>query len=261
MRENIIITDEGYAGLNPMQLGYENCEKSHGYGPATRTHWLIHFVESGFGIFRIYDKEYTVREGEMFIIPPYVETYYEADANNPWSYIWIGFTTKAELPLELPAVICCPKALRIFTSMKNAVELENGRSAFLSAKLWELFSVLLENKKQSISYVGKALDCIHSEYMYDLTIEKLAARLGLDHSYFSALFKNKMGISPKQYLFNYRMNVALSLIIDNGVGVSVAAYSVGYTDICNFSKMFKKHFGMSPRQYIKSYQSKKEREI
>jgi len=99
------------------------------------------------------------------------------------------------------------------------------------------------------------LDCIHSEYMHDLTIEKLAARLGLEHSYFSALFRKKMGISPKKYLLNYRMNMAISFMLENATSVSLAAYSVGYTDVCNFSKMFKRHFGLSPREYIKERSS------
>ena len=248
---DIIVSDKGYGGLNPMQFGYEECEKTQSYGPATRTHWLIHFVESGFGIFRIGEKEYKIGPGEMFIIPPYVETYYQADSSNPWSYIWIGFTTKRDLPAELSDVIRCPQAIKVFTEMKKSAGLENGRSAFLSAKLWELFTLLLETQNNKTNYVDKALDCIHSEYMYDLTIEKIAKRLGLDHSYFSSLFRKKLGVSPKQYLFTYRMNVAASLMIDKGISVSVAAYSVGYEDICNFSKMFKKHFGVSPREYVK----------
>ena len=251
MINGLIINDKNYDGLNPIELGYQDCEKSHFYGPATRTYWLIHFVESGCGIFKINDKIYNVGSGEMFVIPPYVETYYRADENNPWSYTWIGFTARNELPMKLPDVINCPKAQRIFTAMKGAGEKNNGRSAFLSAKLWEVFSLLLEREKHSVDYVDMALDCIHSEYMYDLTIEKLASRLALDHSYFSSIFKKKTGISPKQYLFNYRMNVAVSLMIENGFSISVAANSVGYTDICNFSKMFKRHFKMSPREYIR----------
>lgn len=76
---NIVVNNEEYNGINPIQCGFESCEKGHFFGPAIRTHWLIHFVESGKGIFRINNKEYTVKSGEMFVIPPFVETYYEAD--------------------------------------------------------------------------------------------------------------------------------------------------------------------------------------
>ena len=101
MEHSIIIKDEGFSDLNPVQFGYENCNKSHSFGPAIRTHWLIHYVISGFGIFKIRDKEYNVKPGEMFVIPPYIETYYEADSVNPWSYIWIGFTTTREVTEKL----------------------------------------------------------------------------------------------------------------------------------------------------------------
>jgi len=248
----VIVTNKNYKELNPVQFGFAKCDKSHHYGPATRTHWLIHYVESGFGIFRINNKEYSVGPGEMFVIPPFVESYYEADSENPWSYIWIGFTTENTLPVELNDVVHSPHAAVVFNAMKACEDLLNGRSSFLCSKLWKLFTLLLEDEKHNTSYVDKALDCIHSEYMYDLTIKEIAMRIGLDHSYFSSLFLKKMGISPKQYLLNYRMNIAISLMIEKGNSISVAAYSVGYTDVCNFSKVFKKHFGVSPREYVKT---------
>ena len=250
MIHDIIVRDEGYAGLNPIQFGYEKCVQLHSFGPATRTHWLIHFVESGFGVFKIGEKEYNVGPGEMFVIPPFVETYYEADGKNPWSYIWIGFTADSELPVSLTDVIRCPKAAGIFSLMKNSISFENGRSAFLLSRLWDLFTLLLDDEKHNVDYVDTALDIIHSEYLYDITIERLAVRLGLDHSYFSSLFRKKIGLSPKEYLLNYRMNIAASLMIDHGNSVSVAAYSVGYTDVCNFSKMFKRRYGVSPLKYV-----------
>lgn len=250
MKHDIIISKDEYGAVVPVQFGYEKCKASHFFGPVARTFWLIHFVESGFGIFRINGKEYRVCPGEMFVIPPYTETYYEADNANPWTYIWIGFTAEKKLPIKLPDVIRCPEALEVFNSMKNAAGLNNGRNSYLISKIWELFTILIENKKNKASYVDKALDYIHSEYMYNITIEKIAAWLGLDHSYFTSLFKKEIGVSPKQYLLNYRMNVALSMMLKKNISVSVAAYSVGYTDVCNFSKMFKKTFGMSPVKYI-----------
>ncbi len=248
-----IITDEGYSGLNPVQFGFEDCKRSHAFGPAVRTYWLFHFVVSGFGFFERNNQAYRIGPGEMFVIPPFEETYYEADSENPWSYIWIGFTTHSPLPIVLPDTIRCPEALKIFNNMKKCREMDNGKSAFLSGKLWELFSFFLEQESPSENYIEKALDCIHSEYMTSLTIDGLAQRLNLDRSYFSTLFKQTMGISPKQYLLNYRMNIAASLILDNKKSISVAAASVGYADIFNFSKMFKHHFGMSPTRYAETH--------
>ncbi len=252
MTHDIIITNEGYKGLNPMLFGYENCEKSHYFGPAVRTHWLIHFVVSGFGFYKIADRQYNVGPGEMFVIPPYEETFYKADGEKPWSYIWIGFTSDEKLPVQLSDTIRCPQALGIFNSMKKCSEISSGRSAFLTARLWDLFSLLLSDEKSDEDYIEKALDCIHSEYMTPITVEQIARRLNLDRSYFSVLFKKKTGVSPKQYLLNYRMSIAASLITENCKSVSVAACSVGYTDIYNFSKMFKRCYGMSPSEYIKA---------
>ncbi len=249
MQNNVIITDEKYPGLNPMQFGFQKRERNHSFGPAVRTYWLIHFVVSGFGYFYKDTKKYHINPGEMFVIQPFEETYYEADSENPWNYIWIGFTADSPLPVELGDVIHCPEALTVFNKMKNCREKNNGRSAFLSARLWELFSLLLENEKHSENYVEMALDCIHSEYMNPLTIEEIANRLNLDRSYFSTLFKKTVGVSPKQYLLDYRMNMAITLLAESKKSVSVTATSVGYSDIFTFSKMFKRHFGISPTEY------------
>ncbi len=251
MRTDIIISNEQYNGLNPVLFGYQNCKKAHFFGPAVRTYWLIHFVVSGFGFYKIHDREYTVGPGEMFVIPPFEETYYQADAKNPWSYIWIGFTAEQDLPARLDDVIRCPEALAVFNDMKACSDMTNGKSAFLSARLWDLFALLLGNEGHHSDYIERALDCIHSEYMEGVTVEEIARRLSLDRCYFSTMFKKKVGVSPKQYLLNYRMSMAASLMIDNGKSVSVAASSVGYTDIFNFSKMFKRHFGVNPSDYVR----------
>lgn len=251
MYYSAVITDEDYKGLNPVSFGHEDCPSSHSYGPAVRMYWLIHYVVSGCGIFEINGIRYSVSAGSMFVIPPYVTTYYEADAVDPWVYLWVGFTCQGELPAVLKDVIECPAAQPIFQAMKYCENQENGRSAFLCAKLWELFALLLKNERTTVDCIEQSLDYIHSEYMTGITVGQIAQRLNLDRSYFSILFKRKTGMSPGKYLMNYRMRVAASLLLESGSSVSVTANSVGYADSYIFSKMFKRHYGLSPREFVK----------
>ncbi len=251
MDYSIIINRKKNWVLNPVQFGHENCDKCHFFGPIIRKHWLIHFVVSGFGIFKIRDKEYTVKAGEMFVIPPYVETYYEADAVNPWSYIWIGFTCNVKELEMLSDVIVCPEAEKIFTSIKETTGYPRDKHAYLTARLWDLFALLLEEDSIKYDYTEKALSFIHANYMYNISVEKIAQDLNLDRTYFSYIFKKKTGLSPKQYILNYRMNVAAAIITKNCDTISVVANSVGYSDLYTFSKVFKRHFGISPSKYKK----------
>ncbi len=256
MPHAISFPNENYHGLNPIQFGHQKCEPSYSYGPLARTCYVFHFVVSGKGIFRTEDREYQVKAGEIFVIRPYDETFYQADEKNPWHYIWIGFQTDARLPLELPDVISCPDALSIFQQMKQCQMMEQGQSAYLTARLWDLFSLLLAKEPHTPDYIETALAYIHAEYMSGITIEEIAGRLNLDRTYFYTLFKNKTGVSPKEYLQNYRLNIAASLMADKSKSVSVTASSVGYPDIYSFSKIFKKRYGISPKEYILSAKKK-----
>lgn len=248
-----IIINKNYHGFNPVQFGHEECHSTHSFGPAVRDHWLLHYVVSGKGIFVRDGKVYPVNAGEIFIIPPFVETFYKADSKNPWRYTWIGFQTEEELPEAFNSpVIKFSGCGGVFEDMYRCRNMENGKSAFLSAKIWELISIVLESGNTEPDYVEKALHCINSEYMNNLTVSEIARRFNIDRCYFSTLFTKAMGVSPSHYLINLRLEKAANLMLTYGESPSVAAMSVGYTDIYNFSKSFKKKYGLSPRQYIQN---------
>ena len=46
-----IVIDKNYRGYNPVQFGSETCDPGHFFGPCVRTHWLLHYVVYGCGIF------------------------------------------------------------------------------------------------------------------------------------------------------------------------------------------------------------------
>ena len=99
---------------------YVNCcgcsqtEALHSFGPASKPHYLIHYVLSGKGHFRFHDKEYRLEAGYGFLIQPNELAFYQADAKDPWSYLWVGFAgSRAEEYLHsmgLSAIKRHPKA-------------------------------------------------------------------------------------------------------------------------------------------------------
>ena len=71
--------------------GMSRTEPCHSFGPAIKPHYVIHFVLSGRGKLSIGGKEYFPEQGYGFLIPPEELVFYQADEENPWTYIWVGF--------------------------------------------------------------------------------------------------------------------------------------------------------------------------
>lgn len=240
--------------IDPIFCGHEDCEPNHAWGPGIRLYWLIHYVESGHGIFRIHGKEYVVGAGSFFVVPPNEEVMYEADESDPWKYIWVGFHCDGRMPVELEPVMHCPDAKGIFRSMLDCEHLSGGSKAYLTSRIWDLFSLLLESTHPAEDAIDQALNYIHSKYMYPLSVENIATRVNLERSYFTTLFTSRVGISPGKYLQNYRMNIAADILAQGVSSVSTTALSVGYPDVYTFSKTFKRQYGVSPRKYAKQHQ-------
>ena len=252
MFHNEIIVNEKYPGLNPVIFGWEECESAHSFGPHVRPYWLLHYVISGTGIFQRRGSTFQVQPGEIFVIDPYTETYYAADAREPWQYIWIGFTADIELPAAFhQPVLRSQVAGKLFDKMRGCQCMGSGKSAYLAACLWELVSAVQEAEKPTADYLEQALSLMQAEYASDLNATKIANRLGLDRSYFATFFKRHTGYSPAQYLIRIRLEKAAELMRLYGQTPSVAAISVGYNDICNFSKAFKRMYGVAPGKYKK----------
>lgn len=251
MQKTIFVPESKDGDMYPMQLGFEACEPSHKFGPFVRNHWLLHYVISGTGVFFQNGTLHNIKPGEIFVIPPYVETWYQADKLTPWKYIWIGFTSDNVPDVFHTPVISVPNTGPIFDEFLKAEKLTNGRTAFLTGNLWKLVSLLSETTERNTDHVEKALDYIHNNYASPLSVQDIADTIGLNRKYFSRIFAKQMGVPPQEYIINVRMNKAVEYMVKYHQSPSIAATSVGYPDLYTFSKMFKKHFGMSPRNYIK----------
>lgn len=252
---SIPLAERDFKDLNPCELGWESCVPKHSFGPTIRNHYLIHYVVGGKGTFCRSGKTYPVRAGEIFVICPGEVHSYTADEKDPWFYIWMGFTGRAAERLQtLPAPVCQYPAAT-FLDVRRAAELSATREEFVTAKIFEMMSVLFENCKQETPYEQQVVNFVNTNYMNPITVDSIAQMLNLDRRYLSRMLKKRMGLTVSEYLIQTRLKHGAALLAA-GYSVNQSAAMVGYNDPFNFSKMFKKQYGVSPAQYKKQHRDR-----
>ena len=90
----LIIPENHQSDFYLLYCGYAECNSLHNFGPAVRPNFLLHFILSGKGSYYVGKEKYSLKKGQGFLIEPNVLTRYQADSDDPWTYIWIGFNGK-----------------------------------------------------------------------------------------------------------------------------------------------------------------------
>jgi AraC-like DNA-binding protein len=267
MREKIYINDPSHMDLNMYRCGIEDCTGGHSWGPAVRDHYIIHYVLGGKGIFQVNGSTYSLSKYDGFLICPDTVVYYSADAEEPWSYAWVGFHgLKAGAYLRQAGLDQQNSVFRYdkddflkncLMSMIETKQLSKGGEIRLLGLLYEFISQLVEtvedrhtetsNRKEE--YVRKAMEFIRMNYSRKTSISEIAHNVGLDRSYLYSLFKEFLNVSPQEFLIDFRIEKACELMLGINLSIGDISRSVGYDDPLMFSKTFKKVKGVSPKEF------------
>ncbi len=242
--------------ISPLMGGRQQCQAGYTYGPVMRQYYIIEYVLSGSGEYTVNGEVYPVKKGEAFIIKPYEVHVLRADAEEPWEYVWIGFSTDLTLPKQfvenyvIDASVISEEFLRLASD--NGCRLAEFEYATLVFSMFsKLYASKNYNEEKMQDPISLAEAIIKKEFA-TITVNELADRFFLDRSYFGARFKKHTGKTPKEYIDECRMSSATMLMHELGYTATQAALAVGYSDVMAFSKMFKKHYGKSPREFFKS---------
>lgn len=256
------------SALSVYNVGYQKCEPEYQWGTGIRDHYCIHHILSGKGYYSANGKVWNLHEGDTFILYPGEEVQYYADKTEPWEYAWVGFMgTEAgelirntEFSREKPYILdgqipneelreCLEKIYRVKGNTYEA-------AVAMTGALYSLLSVFMRccdekdgTEDVQMLYVEQARKYIEKNYSYAVTVEDVASYIGISRSHLFRSFKLYTGKAPKEYLSEYRIEKACSLLKETSLSVSAVAYSVGFDDNLYFSKVFKKYRKVSPSVY------------
>lgn len=95
-----------------------------------------------------------------------------------------------------------------------------------------------------------AKDQIRKTYMSDeISLNTIAAEVGMSPSYFSSIFSKEMGKTFVEYLTEIRMDRAKELLMCSSMKTSEIGYEVGYKDPHYLSYIFKKTQNCTPKEF------------
>lgn len=93
-------------------------------------------------------------------------------------------------------------------------------------------------------------DFVQAQLAYEIHADDLAHCVGLSLQYFNLLFKNTLGLTPADYIFESRMQRAKELLLTGNHKIGAVGRLVGIWDGGYFTSRFRAHYGVSPRAMI-----------
>lgn len=263
--------EKNIVALSVYNVGFQKCESLYQWGPGIRDHYLIHYVVSGKGYYVTPQGHYTLTTGDVFLVYPRTEITYYADADDPWEYYWVGFNG-SDAAYILKATTFSPKTPVIFDCLngdrlKDALydiyhstggNLDNALE--MTGRLYIALSWLTQSAPSKAAatdiaagYIQKAVEYISGNYAYPISVEDIARYAGISRSQLYRTFSDRLNISPKEYLTDFRIRQACQLLKTTDLSINAIARSTGFEDNLYFSKVFRQQKKETPTQYRRSH--------
>ncbi len=107
-----------------------------------------------------------------------------------------------------------------------------------------------QSTKQYAGMIRQAQTFIARQYVNaDLSLNQVAAQVGLSPCHFSAVFSQETGTTFKEYLTEIRIKKAKELLRTTSLRSSEISEQIGYNDPHYFSYVFRKSTRLSPKEF------------
>jgi len=174
-------------------------------------------------------------------------------------FIYDNRTNRPGSPLDKPAFVShttsnVEKFQDMFESLHRQHLLNRGpfRTGYCSTIIHHILCDLLfecssdpNHRNPRDARILKVRQFIANHPMDRSSVSDLAKMAELSEKYFTRLFRQQTGVTPKRYQLNSRLSSA-RVLLEEGMSVKETSFQMGYPDQFVFSKQFKALLGIPP---------------
>lgn len=251
----------------------------------SHTYYEIIYIVRGSGVHHLNKNLIPYKTGDLFVISPDDEHYFDIKKSTRFVYIKFTdtyFNSKKNLftddfLLSSPEEFMRDKLLKenvlkldepCKTILKNTIENitayncrhDVSTSPIVFYQILSVFGLIKEAvKSMNIPLQGNAFDnnqmisYIH-QHIYNpkmVQIKAISEHFNIAQSYFSAYFKKSFDISYREYINRLRTQLIEKRIIGNKMPIKQIAYEFGFADESHLSNYFKKRKQINPSDFKK----------
>lgn len=236
-----------------------------------RNDYQILYIKKGYGHFLIKGKMQKVTAPSIVLYKPHERQNYIYEKNKNADVFWIHFSGSMvehylnkyrinyplmKLSREFPLYETCVNRLLVEIQSEFSADM---CSALLHTLLIDLSRVYSQTQNE-LSCTADSTDML--SIMHELmqrtfaenhTVKHYADMCDLTEIHFIKIFREKFGITPRQYIIHLRIDKASQLLMETTLSVQAIANSVGFENAFYFSRLFKSITNLTPTEFRKKY--------
>ena len=140
--------------------------------------------------------------------------------------------------------------VKIYISLVNLLTAVREYQLEKSKQLLDLDDIKLDEYSEKFNAVMKYID---ANYMYDISLDRLADVAGYSKYHFSRIFKQYNSMSYLQYINARRTKAAEHLLLDPDLSITDVAMQSGFKSLTTFNRIFKEIKHCTPTDFKKLF--------
>lgn len=109
------------------------------------------------------------------------------------------------------------------------------------------------NKTSTLHRTSSAINYVEKHFQEKIAARTVAALCGISIYTFSRIFHKEYHQTFRDYLTEYRIKRAQTLLANPNISITDTAQLCGFDDPSRFSRLFRRHCGLTPSQFQKNH--------